>query len=48
VKGDAADGYVLAGHIAVTGLDEFVTTVGGRNRRKRGVFRAEYTRGEPA
>lgn len=42
VQSDAADGYVLTGHISGTGLDEFVKTV-VPELQERGVFREDYT-----
>ncbi|MGY0055856.1 NtaA/DmoA family FMN-dependent monooxygenase [Streptomyces sp. LZ34] len=41
VQSDACDGFMLAGHLAPTGLDEFVDTVVPR-LQERGVFRADY------
>ncbi|RIJ78786.1 LLM class flavin-dependent oxidoreductase [Nakamurella silvestris] len=41
VQTEAADGYILSGHITPTGLDEFVDTV-VPELQDRGVFRTEY------
>jgi len=41
VQVDAADGYILSGHLTPTGLDEFVDTV-VPELQDRGVFRTEY------
>lgn len=42
VQSDAADGYILTGHINGSGLDEFVKTV-VPELQERGVFREQYT-----
>jgi FMN-dependent oxidoreductase (nitrilotriacetate monooxygenase family) len=44
VQGDAADGFVVIGHLTPTGLDEFAATV-IPELQERGVFRTEYPEG---
>jgi FMN-dependent oxidoreductase (nitrilotriacetate monooxygenase family) len=44
VQGDAADGFVIVGHLSPTGLDEFADRV-IPELQERGVFRTEYPKG---
>jgi FMN-dependent oxidoreductase (nitrilotriacetate monooxygenase family) len=44
VQGDAADGFVVVGHLTPTGLDEFADRV-IPELHERGVFRTEYPEG---
>ncbi len=44
VQGDAADGFVVVGHLTPTGLDEFTDAV-IPELQERGVFRTEYPEG---
>ncbi|GAA4182535.1 NtaA/DmoA family FMN-dependent monooxygenase [Gryllotalpicola kribbensis] len=44
VQGDAADGFVIVGHLSPTGLDEFADRV-IPELQERGVFRTEYPEG---